>query len=192
MRLKPQLTTAITAVTMRKTAFAPVVSASTRVLILGSLPGELSLAAARYYANPRNRFWQLVGEVLARPDLPKLDYDDRLALLLANGIGLWDAVASADRPGSLDSAIRNAEPAALAELVASLPQLRAVAFNGRTSAKIARAQIADASLELIDLPSSSPAHTAMPFAQKCQVWLILRQFLASPLPCANNGGIGNS
>ena len=175
----------------RKAAFAPVVSASTRVLILGSLPGEMSLAAARYYANPRNRFWHLMAAVIDRPDLPQLDYDERLPMLLANGIGLWDAVASAERPGSLDSAIRNAQPAALAELVATLPQLRAVAFNGRTSAKIARPQLAAGKLELIDLPSSSPAQAAMPFAQKCQVWLSLRQFLASPLPCANNGGIGN-
>ena len=177
--------------TLRKAAFAPVVSASTRILILGSLPGEMSLAAERYYANPRNRFWQLVGEVLARPDLPQLGYDDRLSVLLANGIGLWDAVASAERPGSLDSAIRNAKPAALVELIASLPQLRAVGYNGQASAKIARSQLTYAPLVQINLPSSSPAHAAMPFAQKCQVWLGLRQFLASPLPCANNGGIGN-
>ena len=192
MRIKPHFTTATSAKPLRKAAFAPVVSASTRLLILGSLPGEMSLAAARYYANPHNRFWQLVGEVLARPDLPQLGYDDRLSVLLASGIGLWDAVASAERPGSLDSAIRYAEPAALVELVVSLPQLRAVAFNGRTSAKIARAQLADVTLTLIDLPSSSPAHATMSFDQKCQVWLGLRQFLASPLPCANNGGIGNS
>ena len=177
MRLKPHLTTAISAVTMRKAAFAPVVSASTRILILGSLPGEMSLAAARYYANPRNRFWQLVGEVIARPDLPQLGYDGRLSVLLANGIGLWDAVASAERPGSLDGAIRNAQPAALAELVASLPQLRAVAFNGLTSAKIARPLLSGMPLALIDLPSSSPTHAAMPYVQKLDTWLTMRRFL---------------
>lgn len=173
----------------RKAAFAPIVSAATRVLILGSLPGELSLAAARYYANPRNRFWQLVGAVIARPDLPVLDYDQRLAVLLASGIGLWDAAASAERPGSLDSAIRAVQPAALADLIASLPQLRAVAFNGQTSGKIARPLLLDARCRLIDLPSSSPAHAAMNFAQKRQMWLCLRQFVAQPLPCAANSGI---
>ena len=177
MRLKPHLTTAISAVTMRKAAFAPVVSASTRILILGSLPGELSLAAARYYANPRNRFWQLVSEVIARPGLPQLSYDDRLSVLLANGIGLWDAVASAERRGSLDSAIRNAQPAALTELIASLPKLRAVAFNGQASAKIARLLLSGMPLALIDLPSSSPANAAMSYAQKLETWLTMRQFL---------------
>ena len=160
---------------MRKSAFNPVVNPATRVLIL------VSLAAARYYANPRNRFWHLVGELIDRPDLPDLAYAARLAVLLAKGIGLWDAVASAERPGSLDSAIRNVEPAALIDLIASLPELRAIAFNGKTSAKVARTQLLRSGIPLIDLPSSSPAHAAMPYAQKRQVWLQMQQFLA---PCA--------
>ena len=166
----------------RKTAFAPVVDAGTRILILGSLPGELSLAACRYYANPRNRFWHLVGDVIDQPDLPELDYDARLTALLAAGIGLWDAAASAERTGSLDSAIRHVQPAALAELVQTLPLLQAIAFNGRTSAGIARPQLDDAGCSLIDLPSSSPAHAAMPYAQKLQAWLHLRQFLVASVP----------
>ena len=163
---------------MRKTAFAPIVDATTRVLILGSLPGDLSLAAARYYANPRNRFWHLVGDVIDQPELPELDYDARLMALLAAGIGLWDAAASAERTGSLDSAIRNVQPAALLDLVQSLlPQLRVEAFNGKTSAKIARPVLASARCQLIDLPSSSPAHAAMPYLQKRQAWLGLRHYL---------------
>ena len=178
---------------VRKSAFAPVVNEATCVVILGSLPGEMSLAVARYYANPRNQFWQLVGAVIDRPDLTTLGYDARLAALLGNRIGLWDAVASAERPGSLDNAIREARPAALADMVAALPQLRAVAFNGQTSAKIARPLLSGLPLALIDLPSSSPAHAAMPMAQKQEIWLGLRQFIAQPLaprlPCGANGGI---
>lgn len=181
--------------TTRKSALAPVVNAATRVLILGSLPGDLSLAAARYYANPRNRFWHLIGAVIGRPDLTQLSYDERLAVLLAGGIGLWDAVASAERSGSLDSAIREIRPAALAELITALPQLRAVAFNGQTSGKIARPLLRGMPLALIDLPSSSPAHAAMSIAQKLDTWLGLRQFIAPPLaprlPWAVNGGIEN-
>jgi hypoxanthine-DNA glycosylase len=108
-------------VNLRKAAFAPVVDASTRVLVLGSLPGEQSLAAGRYYANPRNRFWHLVGAAIERPDLPDLEYEQRLEVLLSAGIGLWDAVASATRVGSLDSSIREVEAAGLSELVATLP-----------------------------------------------------------------------
>lgn len=151
---------------------------ATRVLILGSLPGEASLAASRYYAHPQNQFWRLIGAVIGNDDLPALAYEARLAALLSAGVGLWDTIASAVRPGSLDAAIRDVEHAPLADLIASLPGLRAVAFNGGTSARIGRRLLADARPPLIDLPSSSPAYAAMPFDEKRRHWLILRDFLA--------------
>lgn len=161
----------------RKSAFAPFVSPETRVLILGTLPSEASLAAGRYYAHPQNQFWRLTGAAIGREDLPTLDYDARRGVLMAAGIGLWDTIASAQRKGSLDAAIREAQHAPLADLVASLPMLRAVAFNGGTSAKIGRKLLADTTPRLVDLPSSSPAYAAMPFAEKRERWLVLREFL---------------
>jgi hypoxanthine-DNA glycosylase len=163
---------------MRKSAFAPVVSSKTRVLILGSLPGEASLAAQRYYAHPQNQFWRLVGAVTGQDDLASFGYETRLEALIAAGVGLWDTVASAVRPGSLDTAIREAEHAPLPDLVATLSHLRAVAFNGKTSAKIGRAQLSGTDLALVDLPSSSPAYAALSFAAKRERWLDLKQFLA--------------
>ena len=125
---------------MRKRSFPPVVDANTRLLVLGSLPGEASLAAQRYYAHPRNLFWTLMGEVLAE-DLVGLDYEDRLAALLRHRVGLWDVVAEASRAGSLDAAIRDPHENDLLSLVRSLPELRAVAFNGGTSAKVGLRQL---------------------------------------------------
>jgi hypoxanthine-DNA glycosylase len=162
----------------RKHAFAPFVAPDTRVLILGSLPGEASLAAGRYYAHPQNRFWHLAGAVIGREDLPALDYEARLDALCAAGIGLWDTIASAERGGSLDAAIRLAEAAPLGELVGTLPQLRAVGFNGGKAARVGRVALAGARPALVDLPSSSPAYAAMPFAQKRNRWLLLREYLA--------------
>lgn len=162
---------------VRKSAFAPVVDSNTRLLILGSLPGELSLAEGRYYANPRNHFWHLLGEVIKRPDLPDLPYEARLETVLRHGVGLWDAVASATREGSLDSSIKAVEAAPLGELLSTLPHLHAVAFNGKTSARIARPQLTESALALVHLPSSSPAHAAMSYTQKRSIWLSLRQFL---------------
>jgi hypoxanthine-DNA glycosylase len=162
---------------IRKSAFPPVVSLETRVLILGTLPGEASLATLRYYAHPRNQFWRLVGEVIEREDLASLDYAARVATLREAGIGIWDTIASAVRAGSLDAAIREAEHAPLADLVTTLPALRAVAFNGGTSARIGRKLLAGASVHLIDLPSSSPAYAAMSFAEKRRRWLELQEFL---------------
>ena len=160
----------------RSAAFAPICPPGTRVLILGSLPGAASLAAGRYYAHPRNQFWRLVGSVIGC-ELAQLDYGARLVALGAAGIGLWDTVASARRAGSLDSAMRDIQAAALDELVATLPALRAVAFNGATAARIGRRALGATPLTLVDLPSSSPAHAAMTVAEKAKRWKFLREFL---------------
>ena len=162
----------------RKAGFEPVVDANTRLLILASLPGDASLRAGQYYGHPRNAFWRLIGGVIGR-DLAALSYEDRLAALRTAGVGLWDVIASAERPGSLDAAIRAPEAADLRGLVGALPALRAVAFNGGKAAKLGRAVLADRSegVALIDLPSSSPAH-ARPFEEKVAAWAALAHALA--------------
>jgi TDG/mug DNA glycosylase family protein len=160
----------------RKAGFDPIVDANTRLLILGSLPGDASLRAAQYYGHPRNAFWRLIGSVIGR-DLAALPYEDRLAALKTAGVGLWDVVASAERPGSLDAAIRRPEAADLRGLVRTLPILRAVAFNGGTAARLGRTVLAGATeAVLIDLPSSSPAH-ARAFEQKAAAWSALARWL---------------
>ncbi len=162
--------------TQLKRSFAPVVAPHVRLLVLGSLPGEMSLAAARYYANPRNHFWLLMSDVVEH-DLVSLTYEARLAALLNANIGLWDTVGSGLRQGSLDGNIKLQEANDLGRLVATLPELKAVAFNGGKSAQIGRRQLRDATgLELVDLPSSSPAYT-LAFERKREVWLELRRFL---------------
>jgi hypoxanthine-DNA glycosylase len=157
--------------------FAPVTRPDTRLLVLGSLPGAVSLARQRYYAHPQNQFWRLIGAVIER-DLVALGYEARLEALLDAGVGLWDTVAAATRKGSLDADIRLHQASDLAALVEALPELRAVAFNGGTSARIGRKQVQGvAGLALVDLPSSSPAYASLPFARKREAWLALRAYL---------------
>ena len=156
--------------------FPPVTRLDTRLLLLGSLPGVMSLAAGRYYAHPRNHFWRLAGVVIER-DLVSLTYEARLEALLEAKVGLWDTVAAATRKGSLDQDIRLHEASDLAGLAAALPELKAVGFNGGKSAAIGRKALASRSdLALVDLPSSSPAFT-LPFEAKLERWLELRRFL---------------
>jgi hypoxanthine-DNA glycosylase len=157
--------------------FPPVTRPDTRLLVLGSLPGAVSLARQRYYAHPQNLFWRLMGAVIGR-DLVPLAYEGRLETLLDAKVGLWDTVASATRAGSLDAAIRLHEASDLAALAASLPELRAIGFNGAKSAAIGRRQLGPApGLALIDLPSSSPAYASLPFANKRERWLRLSAYL---------------
>lgn len=159
----------------RKSSFAPVVAGNTRLLVLGSLPGEESLASARYYANPRNQFWLLIGGVIRR-DLTPLPYEARLEALLAAGVGLWDTVASAIRSGSLDAAIRDHASNDVAALAATLPELRAIAFNGGRSAALGLKLMAGSRYDLVPLPSSSPAYT-LPLAEKHKAWARLANYL---------------
>ena len=119
----------------------------------------------------------MIGDAIGQ-DIASLDYEARLAALRSARVGLWDAVASARREGSLDGALREVEGNPLGDLVATLPTLRAIGFNGATAAKIGRRALGEMQVALIDLPSSSPAHARMSIAEKAQQWKSLRQFLA--------------
>jgi TDG/mug DNA glycosylase family protein len=165
-----------------KVGLPPIARADARLFILGSLPGDASLAAQQYYAHPQNQFWRLVGSVIGQ-DLHSLPYAARLERLAENQIGLWDVIGSAVRRGSLDQAIRDANHNRIEHLVHEFPELRAIAFNGGTSAAVGRKLIgSETALTLIDLPSSSPANT-QPFAEKAMIWEQLRRF-CGPASCA--------
>jgi double-stranded uracil-DNA glycosylase len=159
-----------------KHGLAPIARSDARLFILGSLPGDASLAAQRYYAHPTNQFWRLLGAAIGE-ELQPLPYEARLARLCDWRIGLWDVIGSATRSGSLDQAIRLAEHNRIAHLLNDFPELRAIAFNGSTAAAIGRKLIGtDHRLVLIDLPSSSAANTR-PFTEKASTWARLREFL---------------
>ena len=146
----------------------PVVGPATRLLVLGSFPGVASLQAQQYYGHPRNQFWPILGALWGE-DLVALPYAHRLQRLLAHGLGLWDVYAACEREGSLDSAIRQAEPNDLAGLVRRLPQLQAIAHNGGESAK-AMKLTATLGLPVHRLPSTSPANASWRFERKLAAW----------------------
>ena len=148
--------------------FPPVLDRRTRTLILGSFPGEASLAAQQYYAHPRNQFWRLLSAVL-HEDLVNLTYDERLQRLLSHRIGLWDVIAACERQGSLDTAIRNAQANDFAVLKQQCPELVRICFNGKTSGRF-EPQFAAAGFTTHVLPSSSPANAQLSFAQKLAQW----------------------
>lgn len=162
-----------TATSPTLTGLAPVIDADVRILVLGSFPGAASLAAGRYYAHPRNQFWRLISAVV-KEDLASLPYEERLPRLLAHRFGLWDVLAGCEREGSLDSAIRKPAANDFERLRTLCPKLETVGFNGQASGKFAP-QFAAAGYRSVVLPSSSPAHMAMKFEQKLEVWVKLNQ-----------------
>lgn len=158
---------------IRHTGLAPVVDARTRILVLGSFPGAASLAAAQYYAHPRNALWPILS-LLTGEDLAGMSYVERLPRLLAHGFGLWDVLGACEREGSLDSAIRAPAANDFTRLRAFCPQLETVGLNGQSAGKFAP-QFADAGYRTLVLPSTSPAYASMTLAQKLAAW---RQLVA--------------
>jgi hypoxanthine-DNA glycosylase len=154
----------------RLSGLKPHVAADARLLVLGSFPGVASLQAQQYYGHPRNQLWRLLGDGLGLP-LAAADYPTRLQLLLGNKIGLWDVIRETQRRGSLDSEIRDPSPSDLLALLAELPALRVIAFNGATAAKIGLRHLGAAAdnYRILALPSSSPAYT-LAYAGKLAAW----------------------
>lgn len=155
-------------------SFAPIQSPQARVLILGSMPGAASLAAARYYAHPQNRFWPIMGALIGAG--PELDYPRRIQALRAAGIALWDVLAQCEREGSLDSAIRDDTAVAndFAGFFAGHPRVATVLFNGaKAEASFRRfvlKPLARPDLTLLRLPSTSPANASQRYEAKLSAW----------------------
>jgi hypoxanthine-DNA glycosylase len=163
--------------------FPPIAAPDARILILGSLPGQASLVAGQYYAQPRNAFWRVMGDLFdAGLDLP---YAGRAERLRANGVALWDVCAAAVRPGSLDSAI-DRDSIVTNDFVAFLarhPRIAHVCANGGTAYQLYVRRVqpglpaTQAALPVHRLPSTSPAYASLRYAQKLDRWRLLHELL---------------
>jgi hypoxanthine-DNA glycosylase len=141
---------------MKKFGLPPVMDENTEILILGSLPSDMSIAAEQYYANPGNDFWKLVGAALNQ-NLDGLVYEEKLRLLMANRIGLWDAYHTCVRPGSMDGNITEPLRNDFSILKSLAPNIRLVCFNGRGAAE-AKESLSHLNYYTELLPSSSGAN----------------------------------
>jgi hypoxanthine-DNA glycosylase len=161
-------------------SFPPIVSEQSKVLILGSMPGALSLKTRQYYAQPRNAFWRIMGELFgAEPSLP---YDDRMLRLQSAGVALWDSLQGCIRPGSLDASITNEVANDFPGFFTKYPAITHVFFNGGKSEAVFR-RYALPSLPINRhvftlLPSTSSAHARMSFDAKLQAWSAVQNVLS--------------
>lgn len=154
--------------------FPPVANKDARLLILGSLPGEASLRAGQYYANERNAFWRIMGDLIGAG--PALPYAQRLERLAAAGIALWDVIAACERYGSLDADIVNTSVCVndFPAFFAVHRSIERVFFNGGTAETSFRRHVlprlSGVNLQLTRLPSTSPAHAARGYGEKLAAW----------------------
>ena len=162
--------------TPRDRCFPAIESATAHTLVLGSLPGRRSLDMRQYYAHPQNAFWKIVAAVFdAGWPLP---YERAVEVLTSHGVAVWDVLAEARRPGSLDSAIipATARVNDFAAFFRAHPRMRRVFFNGRKAEELYRRAVLPGLSGEFDglshacLPSTSPAHAGVSFARKLAMW----------------------
>lgn len=164
-----------------KNVLPPVIDLSTKVLIVGSMPGKQSLEKQQYYGNPRNHFWPIIGEIL-EVEVPQ-NYGERLTLLKNHHIGLWDSIESCERKGSLDAAIRNEKPNNFKILFAHYPNIELVLFNGAKAFEVFKKHIGLAVLDgraYQKMPSTSPipGKNIKSFEEKLEDWRVMHSYLS--------------
>ena len=161
--------------------FAPIVSPNARLLILGSMPSIASLNKQQYYGHPKNAFWPIMAVLFGAE--PEMSYQQRKAILIANGIAVWDVLQSCHRSGSLDA---NIDPTSMkmndfVSFFTEYSSIRRVFFNGGMAEKLFKKH----SLPLLKqrfsyldyqrLPSTSPANAGLTWAQKLEAWKVIKQ-----------------
>ena len=157
-----------------KKAFDPFADKDSRILILGTMPGEKSLELQQYYGHKSNQFWKILFSLFGKPFTT--DYSERVALLHEKHIALWDVLYSCEGQGSADSAIRNEVPNDFEAFYAAYPQLKKVFFASRQAEKFYDKYVGRSADKVYHtLPSPSPAYAAMRFEDKLEKWRIITE-----------------
>ena len=126
-----------------------------------------------------------MGELFdAGRDVP---YPERVERLRASGVALWDVCKAAVRPGSLDASIdlKTVVTNDFKRFFRAHPGIVHVCVNGGTAHRLYVRRVQPilpeplSSLPLHLLPSPSPAHASLRFAQKLERWRLLENLLAA-------------
>lgn len=152
-----------------KKAFDPIINSQSKILILGTMPGEKSLELQQYYGNRGNQFWKIMFEMFGKP--LSNDYSERLNLLEEKHIALWDVLQYCEREGSLDSNIKNELPNDFELFYKTYPNIKAVLFSSKNAMAYYDKYVGrKPHLDYYVLPSPSGANATKTFAQKLEEW----------------------
>lgn len=157
---------------MKKHSFEPIVNENSKVLILGSMPGDESLRTGQYYANPNNQFWKLIS---CESGLSNQSYSIKLEYLLKNGVAIWDVLQEAERSGSSDGNIKNDIPNDFYAFFRSFPNIKRILFNGTKAASKFKKYYPEYynayNCTTLSSSSAAPGKNVKPFVEKQKQWL---------------------
>lgn len=156
-------------------SFLPNIDEKSEILILGSMPGEKSLAEQQYYAHPQNRFWKLMWKFCNIDNLNELNYKNKLKTLLKKKIALWDVIRSCDRNGSMDSDIQNEIPNNIPDLLKQFPNIKVICLNGNKSYSAFKKHFPklQEQYNCYKLPSTSPANAVYKLENLYKEWSVI-------------------
>ncbi|MCM0667598.1 DNA-deoxyinosine glycosylase [Flavobacterium tyrosinilyticum] len=161
---------------MKSFSFAPISSPSSKILILGTMPGTKSLELNQYYGHNQNNFWKFMFQILGEEF--SNDYETRKKLLVKNNIALWDVLQFCDRVGSLDSAIKNEIANDFEDFLSTHPHIESILFNGQKAAAFFKKYVhLTKEYRTFTLPSTSPANAGKTFQDKLHQWNIIKTLL---------------
>lgn len=150
-------------------SFPPIISADSKTLILGTMPGIASLRKQEYYGHPRNAFWKIISHIFNDGEIPS-EYEDKKLMVLNNELAIWDVLQYCERNGSLDIHIKNPIPNTVQQLLNAHSTISKIIFNGKESEKLFLKYFGQVDqVEYYSVPSTSPANT-MKFDLKLEYW----------------------
>jgi len=150
----------------------PVYDENSRVLVLGSFPSVKSREFGFFYGHPQNRFWRVIAAVFDEK-IPE-SIEEKKALLLRNGIAVWDVIHSCEISGSADSSIKNAVPNDIKHILEE-SRIERIFTNGKKSDELYRKYLEkQTGIKAVCLPSTSPANAVYSIEKLIKEWKIIK------------------
>lgn len=144
--------------------FAPIVFEDSEVLLLGTLPGAVSLERNYYYADDGNYFWQFFSEY-TECEKPR-NWEDVRNVLQKAKVALWDIYESAVRVDeqnnatSKDSDITDVCWNDIETFLGENPQIKRVGILGKKAYKEFVKKYPAFAKKCVYLPSTSGSNAA--------------------------------
>lgn len=155
-----------------KQGFEAWIKGEPKVLILGSLPSDASIAANCYYAKSTNAFWKIINDLF-----PTKEFRKDKEYITENNIALWDVVKCAKRQGSADANIKEEEYNEIDKLLKEYPSIKHIALNGKKAYEYFDKKVGNIDIDKKVMPSTSSAYASMTYKEKLKEWSIIKKWL---------------
>ena len=161
-------------------SFPPIVNHQSKILLLGTMPGEESLRKQEYYGHNSNQFWKIIFLLFGQELTLETNYSAKRELLLNNFIALWDVLSSCKREGSADSAIKEEIVNDFDSLFRKYSQIKYVFFTSKKAEEYYIRYVGkNERMRYFTLPSPSSANARKSLKEKVKDWEIIIEALAS-------------